>query len=274
MPFGWRNGPPEFQRAMQEVLAPYLWVFSLVYINNIVVYSCTFEDHLKHVDLVLKAIANAKITLSPPKCHLGYRSIIVLGNNVSRLGLSTHHKKLKAVWELETPHDRKKLESFLGLAVYFSSYVPYFSWMATPLFKCLRQKETPFQWTEELQMCFQLIKSAQVSAPVRGHPEAGQAYRLYMDASDYAIAGALQLLQYITIKDLKGTRAYKKLSEVHKRGDKIPDLTTKLSKEFDDKCPLPEWATDWEETQVPVERVMAYWSRVLHSAETRYSAME
>ena len=55
MPFGWWNGPPEFQRVMQEILATYLWVFSLVYIDNIVVYSRTFEDHLKHVELVLKA---------------------------------------------------------------------------------------------------------------------------------------------------------------------------------------------------------------------------
>lgn len=205
MPFGWRNIPLEFQRAMQEILAPYLWVFSLVYIDDIVVYSRTFEDHLKQVDLVLKAIANSGITLSPPKCHLVYCSIVVLGNKVSRLGLSMHHEKLRAVWELEAPCDRKRLESFLGLAIYFSSYILYFSWMANPLFKCLQRKETPFTWTEELQNCFQLIKLTLASAPVRGHPEAGQAYRLYMGASDYTIAGALQQLQYMAIKDLRGT---------------------------------------------------------------------
>ena len=57
MPFGWHNGPPEFQRVMQEILAPYLWIFTLVYIDDIVVYSRTFKEHLKHVDLVLKAVA-------------------------------------------------------------------------------------------------------------------------------------------------------------------------------------------------------------------------
>jgi hypothetical protein len=105
MPFGWRNGPPEFQQAMQESLLPYLWIFSLMYIDDIVVYSHTFDNHLKHVDSVLKAIAESRLTLSPPKCHIGYQSIIVLGNKVSHLGLSTHQEKLKAMWELKAPKD-------------------------------------------------------------------------------------------------------------------------------------------------------------------------
>ena len=88
---------------MQEILSPYLWVFTLIYIDDVVVYSRTFEDHLKHVDQVLKVIADSGLTLSPPKCHLGYQSIIVLGHKVLRLGLSTHQEKLKAVWELEAP---------------------------------------------------------------------------------------------------------------------------------------------------------------------------
>ena len=141
MPFGWQNGLPEFQRAMQEILSPYLWIFTLVYIDNIVVYSCTFKEHLKHVDSVLSVIAKSGLTLSPPKCHIGYCSIIVLGNKVSRLGLSTHHEKLKAVWELKALKDRKKLETFLGLAVYFLAYIPYFSWMANPVFKSMRLKD-------------------------------------------------------------------------------------------------------------------------------------
>ena len=190
---------------MQEILSPYLWIFLLVYIDNIVVYSRTFEDHLRHVNLVLGMIASSGLTLSPPKCHIGYCSIIVLGNKVSRLGLSMHHEKLKAVWELEAPTDHKKLKTFLGLAVYFSAYIPYFSWMANPLFKSMRHKDLPYEWTDEHQRCFELIKLALVSAPVCGHPEPGQTYRLYTNASDYAVAGALQQIQYIAIKDLKGT---------------------------------------------------------------------
>jgi hypothetical protein len=115
----------------------------------------------------------------------------------------THNEKLKAIWELEAPKDHKKLETFLRLAIYFSAYIPYFSWMANLLFKNLRLKDSPYEWTDTHQKCFELIKFALVSAPVRGHPEPGQAYHLYTDASDYAIAGALQQIQYMTIKDLR-----------------------------------------------------------------------
>jgi predicted GNAT superfamily acetyltransferase len=107
--------------------------------------------------------------------------------------------------------------------------------MAGPLFKSLRHKESSFLWAEEQQRAFELIKLTLVSAPVRGHPEAGQAYRLYMDASDYTIAGALQQVQYINIKDLQGTQAYKRLHESYKKGLKVPELVTHLSKEHDDR---------------------------------------
>ena len=142
---------------------------------------------------------------------------------------------------------------FLGLAVYFSAYIPYFSWMANPLFKNLRQKEATYNWTDVHQKCFELIKLALVSAPVRGHPVPGQAYCLYTDASDYTIAGALQQIQLVAIKDLQGTRVHKRLPEAYKRGEKVPELVTRLSKEFDDRRPNPEWSSHWEDTIIPVE---------------------
>ena len=106
---------------------------------------------------------------------------------------------------------------------------------------------------------FQLVKLALISAPVRGHPEAGQAYRLYTDTSDYAIAGALQQVQLIAIKDLKGTRVHKRLLEAHTKGEPVPELVARLSKEHD-RRPSPAWLLNWEETLIPVKRVVAYWS--------------
>ena len=78
---------------MNAILSTILWSYVLVYIDNIVVYSTTFESHLKHLDSVLDKIAKAHITLSPPKCHIGYQSLVLLGQKVSRLGISTHKEK-------------------------------------------------------------------------------------------------------------------------------------------------------------------------------------
>jgi hypothetical protein len=88
------------------------------------------------------------------------------------------------------------------------------------------------------------------------------------------IAGALQQVQFITIKDLKGTRAYGKLQSAYEQKEPIPELIAHLSKEHDNRQPMPEWSDNWEDTSVPVERVVAYWSRVRAPAKTHYSAME
>ena len=79
LPFRLQNGPAVFQRVMNKVLAKFLWLFVLVYIDDIVVYSQTFENHAKHLDLVLGAIADANMTLLPLKCHIDYQSLILLG---------------------------------------------------------------------------------------------------------------------------------------------------------------------------------------------------
>ena len=146
--------------------------------------------------------------------------------------------------------------------------------MANLLFKNLQQKDSTYTWTDTHQKCFKLIKLALVSASVQGHPKPGQTYRLYTNASNYAIAGAVQKIQFISIKDLWGTHIHKQLAEAYKKGNKVPDLVVRLLKEVDDRHLTPEWSKNWEDMNVPVEQVVAYWSRVLAPAETRYSATE
>jgi len=100
---------------MQGILAPYLWLFCLVYIDDIVIYSRSYEDHIEHLDKVLSAIEKSGITLSPVKCHLFYGSILLLGHKVSWLGLSTHKEKVQAIIDLARPQKLSQLQSFLGM---------------------------------------------------------------------------------------------------------------------------------------------------------------
>ena len=97
--------------------------------SHIVVYSKTFEDHLKHVDMVLKAIMDAGITLSPPKCHLGYQSLQLLGQRVSRLGLSAHKEKVDAINQIAEPRNVHELQMFLGMMVYFIPFYCIYSFL-------------------------------------------------------------------------------------------------------------------------------------------------
>ena len=273
LPFGLRNGPSIFQRVMQSILAPYLWLFCLVYIDDIIIYSKSYEEHLSHLDQVLAAIEKARITLSPKKCHLFYGSILLLGHKVSRLGLSTHAEKVRAIMELERPKKLSQLQAFLGMVVYFSAFIPYYASICTPLFQLLR-KGGKWHWGIEQEHAFQSAKSALESSPMLGHPMEGLPYRLYTDASDEALGCSLQQVQPIRVGDLKGTRSYTRLKKAFESGlpppRLVPGLSTKCKDhEFDDV-----WAAEFDETIVHVERVIAYWSILFKNAETRYSTTE
>lgn len=125
---------------MQEILSPYLWTFYLVYIDDIVVYSKSYKEHIDHLDKILATIAASGITLAPTKCHLFYSSILLLSHKVSRLGLLTHKEKVKAIVEQEPPVKMSDLQIFLGMAVYFSQFIPYYSDICVSLFNLLRKE--------------------------------------------------------------------------------------------------------------------------------------
>ena len=273
LPFGLRNGPSIFQRVMQGILAPYLWIFCLVYIDDIVIYSKSYEEHLIHLDKVLEAIENAGITLSPKKCHLFYGSILLLGHKVSRLGLSTHAEKVNAIMELERPRKLSQLQTFLGMVVYFSAFILYYASVCAPLFQLLR-KGCKWHWGAEQEHAFQAAKTALRVSLVLGHPMEGLPYRLYTDASDEALGCSLQQIQPIKVSDLKGTRTYDRLKKSFDNGLPVPRLVSAMSSKGKDYVFKDEWASSLDDTVVHVERVIGYWSRLFKNTETRYSTTE
>ena len=273
MPFGLRNAPAFFQRVMQNVLAPYLWIFALVYIDDIIIYSRTFKDHLKHLDSVLKAISKSGITLSPKKCHIGYQSLLLLGQKVSRLGMSTHKEKVKAILDLDTPRNVSELRTFHGMMVYFSGYIPFYAWIVAPLFALLK-KDVPWHWEELQDRAFSLAKESLINSPIRAYAVPGRGYRLYTDACDEGLAGILQQIQPIKISDLKGTRVYDKLKKAFLAKQEVPPLVTIIVKDHEMPLETPHWAKNFEDTVVMTERVIGYWSRILKPAERNYSPTE
>lgn len=258
MPFGLKNGLSIFQRMMQATLSPFLWLFCLVYIDNIVVYSKSYEDHIQHLDKVLGASEEAGLTLSPAKCQLFYSSVLLLGHKVSRLGLSTHEEKVKAILELQRPTKQSQLQTFLGMTGYFSAFIPYYSMVATSLFALLK-KNTRWHWGPAKDHAFRELKTALQAAPVLGHPIVGQPYRLYSDASDEALGCTLQQVQRIRVGDLKGTKHYDRLKKAFDAKQPVPRLVSQLVIAPEDSA---FQGNVLDESEVHVERVIEYWSRI------------
>ncbi|KAI1785025.1 hypothetical protein LXA43DRAFT_1100719 [Ganoderma leucocontextum] len=198
---------------------------------------------------------------------------MLLGQKVSRLGLSTNKDKVNAITQLAPPKNVNELYTFLGMMVYFSSYIPFYAWIATPLFGLLK-KGKDWRWDDGHQEAFELCKQVLTQAPVRAHAIPGKPYRVYSDACDYGLAAILQQVQPIKVRDLKGTKVYARLEKAFRNGEPIPRLVATATKDGSD-VPIPgPWAADLENTEVYIERVIAYWSCILKTAERNYSPTE
>jgi hypothetical protein len=134
-------------------------------------------------------------------------------------------------------------------------------------------KDTEWTWEPLHQEAYELCKLALKSTLILGHPQDGRGYRLYTDASDFGIGAVLQQIQPIQIRDLKGTQLYDRLLKAHQSGNPPPQLITIMDR--DEERPLTtQWNDIFEDTEVYIERVIAYWSRLLKLAEKNYSPTE
>jgi len=228
---------------------------------------------LIHLDKVFVEISQANITLSLSKCHFVFQSLLLLGQKVSWLGLSTHKEKVSVITQLDVPQNISELQTFLGMMVYFSSYIPFYTWIAHPFFQLLK-KGSKWEWSSVHQEAFELCKEVLTNAPIRGYAMPKLPYRVYTDACDYGLAGILQQVQPVTVRDLKGTKVYNRLKRVFNQKEPIPQLVTILSKDKNDVPKVGEWNENFDDTVVHVERVVSYWSRVLKSAKRNYSPTE
>ena len=190
MPFGLCDAPATFQRLMDMILSGLNFDICLVYLDDIIVFSNTTENHLERLALVLSRIQASGLKIKASKTHLLQKSVKFLGHVVSYRGIEPQREKISAVIDWPRPESRKDIKAFLGLCGYYRRFVEGFADIASPLYELL-QKGRKFEWNERCDESFERMKSTLTSAPILGVPNDNDSFVLDTDASDEAIGAVL-----------------------------------------------------------------------------------
>lgn len=189
MPFGLMNAPSTFQRLMQDVLTGLLRQCCLVYLDDIVVYSRSWDEHLRHLDLVLERLQQHNLVASLEKCQFGRDQVSYLGHVITPTGNIPQTQHLRAITEHKAPESKKELQKFLGTCNWLREYIPRFAEVARPLTDLLAKKN--WFWTEEAQQAFEAVRSA-FSQPLKlSRPDPELPTVLQTDASQKGLGAVL-----------------------------------------------------------------------------------
>ena len=194
MPFGLCGAGATFQRVMNIALAGLTFQTCLVYLDDIIIYSRSVEEHVERMRGVFQRLRSAGLKLKPSKCMLLRRSVEFLGHIVSDKGVHVNPAKTSAIQEWPQPETVRDVRSFIGLCSYYRKFVKDFATIATPLHR-LMEKEVCFEWDDESQEAFEKLKLALTSPPILAMPNECDVFVLDTDASDKCIGAVLSQRQ-------------------------------------------------------------------------------
>ena len=194
MPFGMKNSPSVFQRAMEAVFGDRIGRGVLVFVDDILVHTAEVEEHEQLLRWVLKRLVETDYYANPDKCEFFQPEISFLGHVISEKGVAVQQHKVKAVREWPVPQTRKQVKAFLGLTGYYRKFIPSYSQVALPLTE-LTKESVRYVWGPKEQKAFDALKEALTHADVLAHPDPSRQYLLHTDASGFAIAAVLSQVQ-------------------------------------------------------------------------------
>ena len=194
MPFGLCNAPAHFQRTMNRVLSGMNFFFTCVYLDDVIVFSKTFEEHLDHLNKVLSRLEQVGLKAKLTKCRFCQKEVKYLGHIVSNQGVRVDPDKTEVVRTARAPVNKKELRSFLGLLNYYRKFIKDYAAIAAPLSR-LTGTKIPWEWGTGEQEAFEELKACLIRSPVLAFPHPTRPIKLRTDASGYSIAGVLQQQQ-------------------------------------------------------------------------------
>lgn len=214
MPFGLTGAPATFQRYLDRLIGPEFEPYCYVYLDDIVIATDTFEDHLTNLQLIMARLREGGLKLIREKCEFCCKEIRYLGYLVNSHGLQPDPEKIKLILDYPQPKNLKQLRRLLGMASWYRRFIPNHATVIEPLNRLLK-KTQKFVWKDEQEQAFNKIKILLTTAPILARPYFSQSFRIQTDAS---ITG-LEAVLYQTVSGHEGiiTYASRSLSETEKK---------------------------------------------------------
>ena len=182
MPFGLTNAPATFQRTMDLIFREEIGDFIQVYLDDIIIYSQTWEEHIEHIEEVFQKLHEAGLKLGRDKCDFAKEEIEFLGHVITQEGIKADPKKIQVAKDWETPQTVKQIRSFVGFMSYYRKFIKDFSTIAKPM-TLLTQKDQEFNWGEKQQKAFDQLKQILIEEIVLTHPDMDKPFIVSTDAS-------------------------------------------------------------------------------------------
>ena len=189
MQFGLCNAPATFQRMMNRVILP-LRRFAMVYLDDLVIFSKTEDEHHEHIAAVLQALQDHGLVVKESKCHFGVPEVKLLGYVVSANGVTADPEKVEAIRDMAPPSDVKAVRRLLGSANYYRQLIHDYAEIVRPLTE-LTKKYAVFNWNSDCQAAWDRLRQALIDTVALAYPDPSKPYKLYTDASDYSIGAIL-----------------------------------------------------------------------------------
>lgn len=190
MPFGLCGAPSTFQRLMNNVLMGINGTRAFVYLDDVIIYATDLQEHEMKLREVFSRFKKFNLQLQPAKCQFLRREVVYLGHLITEQGVKPDPEKVRCVKDYPAPGNTKEIKQYLGLSGYYRRFIEHYSKIAKPLTNLLK-KETPFEWSDECEKSFNIIKQKLIEAPILQYPDFEKPFILTTDASHFAIGCVL-----------------------------------------------------------------------------------
>lgn len=191
MPFGLKNAPATFQRLMNEIFGEYIGKFCMVYLDDIIIFSTSLEEHTLHLKKVLKKLSDANLKIQVDKCEFMKHETEFLGHVVTHDSIKPNPNKIDAILKIPVPATQKQIKSFLGLIGYYRKFIKDFAMIAKPMTLQLKKDCKQIKLTEAYVEAFNHLKKLITQEPILKRADYTKEFKVKTDASQYAIGAVL-----------------------------------------------------------------------------------